>query len=386
MKSKLLFILLLFLYSCGSNRINPSGKNINPINIDYDYYLLKNNLVEFDIYSSIPYSELIFKKYRDGFVSNIVSSIKILDEGHKIIYSDSWSNDINSDFFENTQSSKKYINSHTIILEQSTSYYLFLEINDYNNQKHWYKNLTLKFERFEGLSDIKLFAKQGNIFNKLEYLEDDSLQDIDTVWVKYQILDDEIDHKGVTFNISDKTLDVNKEKTSVNISKAELSNYTINFLPIPLTKYSDGRIFIECIYKDNHKQRSIIIDGSKLVEYNYEQLIGPIEYILNSSDYIEFVDLDSTQKVDFIINYWALDKRKDLFKEFYSRVEYANKRFKNVIHAGSESDKGRIYIKYGAPNNIDYKFNQTGEFEIWTYHNKTFIFINRFGYYECYKC
>ena len=290
MKSKLLFILLLFLYSCGSNRINPSGKNINPINIDYDYYFLKNNLVEFDIYSSIPYSELIFKKYRDGFVSNIVSSIKILDEGHKIIYSDSWSNDINSDFFENTQSSKKYINSHTIILEQSTSYYLFLEINDYNNQKHWYKNLTLKFERFEGLSDIKLFAKQGDIFNKLEYLEDDSLQDIDTVWVKYQILDDEIDHKGVTFNISDITLDVNKEKTSVNISKAELSNYTINFLPIPLTKYSDGRIFIECIYKDNHKQRSIIIDGSKLVEYNYEQLIGPIEYILNSSDYIEFVD------------------------------------------------------------------------------------------------
>ena len=52
----------------------------------------------------------------------------------------------------------------------------------------------------------------------------------------------------------------------------------------------------------------------------------------------------------------------------------------------SDSDQGKIYIIYGRPQNIDYEFNENGEYEIWQYRNKKFVFINRFGYFECYQC
>ena len=98
------------------------------------------------------------------------------------------------------------------------------------------------------------------------------------------------------------------------------------------------------------------------------------------------VGLDSLQKIDYIYKYWSKDKNSDLLDEFYSRVIYSNMNFKSIKSSGSQSDKGKIYIIYGKPLNVDYSFTQNGDYEIWYYHDKKFIFINRFGYYECYKC
>ena len=76
-----------------------------------------------------------------------------------------------------------------------------------------------------------------------------------------------------------------------------------------------------------------------------------------------------------------------LFNEFYLRVEYANLKYRNILGDGSKSDKGRIYIVYGKPFNIENRISQNGDYqEIWIYRDRKFIFINRYGYYECYNC
>ena len=76
-----------------------------------------------------------------------------------------------------------------------------------------------------------------------------------------------------------------------------------------------------------------------------------------------------------------------LLKEFYSRVQYSNVEFKSIKGTGSESDKGKIYIVYGKPFDIEYQLSEAGDYqEIWIYRDEKFIFINRYGYYECYNC
>ena len=109
-------------------------------------------------------------------------------------------------------------------------------------------------------------------------------------------------------------------------------------------------------------------------------------YIFNSQEYIEYVDLDSLGRIEFIEDYWKQKKDNDLLYEFYNRVVYANTNFKKIGKPGSASDMGKIYIIYGKPLSVDFEFNENGEFEIWKYRNKKFIFINRFGYFECYRC
>ena len=108
--------------------------------------------------------------------------------------------------------------------------------------------------------------------------------------------------------------------------------------------------------------------------------------MFNRTEYIQYADLDSFQRVAYIEDYWLEKDNPNLFIEFYKRVRYSNVNFKKIGFKGSDSDQGRIYIIHGRPQNIDYEFNENGEFEIWQYRNKKFIFINRFGYYECYQC
>ena len=70
-------------------------------------------------------------------------------------------------------------------------------------------------------------------------------------------------------------------------------------------------------------------------------------YIFNSQEYIEYVDLDSLGRIEFIEDYWMQKKDNDLLYEFYNRVVYANTNFKKL--SGSASDMGKIYIIYGKP-------------------------------------
>ena len=77
---------------------------------------------------------------------------------------------------------------------------------------------------------------------------------------------------------------------------------------------------------------------------------------------------------------------KQLLQEFYNRIKYVNIHYFEGLDKGWKSDRGRIYILNGPPLSINYEFNENGEFEIWTYNSKRFIFINRYGAFECYMC
>ncbi|HEU4928473.1 MAG TPA: GWxTD domain-containing protein [Candidatus Krumholzibacteria bacterium] len=64
------------------------------------------------------------------------------------------------------------------------------------------------------------------------------------------------------------------------------------------------------------------------------------------------------------------------------RVQYAVRQF-SQFGPGWRSDRGRVYIRYGPPEQIDTAMDQRaqGEYEIWRYYsqNRTFVFFDMFG-------
>lgn len=72
----------------------------------------------------------------------------------------------------------------------------------------------------------------------------------------------------------------------------------------------------------------------------------------------------------------------EALNQFLSRVQYAMREF-GQFGPGWQSDRGRVYIRYGPPEQIDTAMDQRaqGEYEIWRYYsvNRTFVFFDMFG-------
>ena len=395
MNNKILLILVVFLFSCSLSLPIIPNDNDKKINIDYDYYYLNDSNLLFDISYSIPYKELIFIKEADGFYSNITCSIRLENKDGDILYSNSWMDSIYLEYFEETTTSNKYLSYYSLSIDNkkihqngdAADYILHIEINDYPNHKYWNNNIILSIKEPEILSDLNFFIKNNNEYVKMENFKNDDIEDIDTIWVKYQIIDDNIDSSGIKFEIKQNSLDSKEQYLTLTIDKENIQTYKINLLPIPLKDIYSGEIIANCYYKNIKKQAFVSLLNDNSIEYDYEILFGPMEYILDEREYIDYITLKREEKMNYVLQYWENINDPSLLNEFYSRIEYSNLKFRNILGDGFKSDKGKIYIIYGKPFNIENRINQNGDYqEIWIYRNKKFIFINKYGYYECYNC
>ena len=70
-------------------------------------------------------------------------------------------------------------------------------------------------------------------------------------------------------------------------------------------------------------------------------------------------------------------------QEFYLRIDYAIRNFKTIAGAnGANTDRGKVYIKFGKPVNIDRTSDNHGNIiETWTYNNpqRKFVFVDKKG-------
>jgi GWxTD domain-containing protein len=106
--------------------------------------------------------------------------------------------------------------------------------------------------------------------------------------------------------------------------------------------------------------------------------------------YESLTELNAKRK--FMYEFW---KRRDpdpttlgneVKKEYLGRVEHANLSFRGGLKDGWKTDRGRVYIVYGPPDEIERHPNEmdTKSYEIWYYHSiqggVEFDFIDRSGF------
>lgn len=80
-------------------------------------------------------------------------------------------------------------------------------------------------------------------------------------------------------------------------------------------------------------------------------------------------------KSKFLTDFWKArdkdpsDENNQYLKDYIRRIKESNIRFKSISRPGWKTDRGRIYMIYGAPSEIDRYPNQTESrpYEIWNY-------------------
>lgn len=112
----------------------------------------------------------------------------------------------------------------------------------------------------------------------------------------------------------------------------------------------------------------------KELDNEYEKMI----YILSDEDIKRYEMLKLlNDKRKFLYAFWKskdLNPNKPILKykqEYFKRIDEANRMFKEAYNEGWKTDRGRIFIIYGKPDDIDNHPFQAGtkSYQVWTYNS-----------------
>ncbi len=125
------------------------------------------------------------------------------------------------------------------------------------------------------------------------------------------------------------------------------------------------------------------------------QYLEFINYFASEQEQRELKNLTGDAKKGFLIRFWKKydpdpsTPANEFLPAFIERVRYADKNFSFIGKKGRYSDRGRIYIKYGPPDQIERKSQSWASKDVikWIYYKRgqmEFIFVdlNQNGNYE----
>ncbi len=382
-----IYILFFLILSCSGNRMNMDINNdeLNFIKVEVIQLFNYNDKVEIQLQIKLPTNRLVFKKNIEGFNSEISIDAIFTNKDYKVLFSDNWNFEINKKYFEETKSNQEILVTKNIFIDKDISS-LNLIIGDFKNNISWIKNKTIILSENIHLSDIFINKKDDNGYTPILNNE---LVNIDTLWINFFSSVDN-DTINITYNFFIQQINNSDKEIILNKEIEYISNNNNNY-PIPIISsfFNGVEIIIENDF--NKKTKEILVDRYKEIEYDYSMLVGPMEYILESSNYKkyrEYADLNYENKLIYIKNYWFVNENSEnskgnqLLKEFYNRVEYVNYNYNYLSLKGWETDRGKILIIYGYPYDIQNEYTTDGELEIWTYkNNRQYTFINKYGNY-----
>ncbi len=115
---------------------------------------------------------------------------------------------------------------------------------------------------------------------------------------------------------------------------------------------------------------------SQMSEPEIEQEFEYINYVLRKEQKATFLQLqDVDKKRRFLFDFWySHDPTKDTVRnefrdEYLKRIEYGNQYYSAFGKEGWKTDRGRVYIIYGPPTNVELytSSGDTKPYEIWNY-------------------
>lgn len=115
--------------------------------------------------------------------------------------------------------------------------------------------------------------------------------------------------------------------------------------------------------------------------------LAALRYISAADEYRRLATAHEAERDSLIAAFWRRrdptpgTEQNELRDEFYRRVKFAEARFAitGVSKAGWETDRGRIYIVYGPPQEVHHRLEETGSspYEVWLYPHRDRYFVFR---------
>ncbi len=208
-----------------------------------------------------------------------------------------------------------------------------------------------------------------------------------------------INHEKVKRRINDSNVEVGMMK----VNSLRTGAYTFTYIitdSVDNTQYSTSEkffIFNPSLPNDTLVSASATnIDASEYATMSEEELNKEFEqsrYVATKSEIDQYKKLNGVEaKRKAMFQFWGSrdDDRttpeNEQKREYFRRVAVANTQYKTGFREGWKTDRGRVYILYGAPDEVERHANEidTKPYEAWHYNSiqggVQFIFGDRTGF------
>lgn len=190
---------------------------------------------------------------------------------------------------------------------------------------------------------------------------------------------------------------------AINISKLPSGKYTLIITIADSLKSltsSSSKVFfvynplvVDTTYYSNFEDDFIVSEFSVLEEVELSEIFKLIKYTAKADELDQWdrlVDIEGKRK--FMYNFWKLrdpDPKtpfNEVKTEYFNRVAYSNTNFGTSRRQGWKTDRGRVYILYGEPSEIErFPYQSDAKpYEIWKYNNLEggviFVFADLTGF------
>ncbi len=130
--------------------------------------------------------------------------------------------------------------------------------------------------------------------------------------------------------------------------------------------------------------------GSWIVD-NWSKALSLIKYEATSKEMDILEDIDDPQKrLEAWSCFWRIrdpvpaTSENEALQEYFRRIDVANRTWSSTLRKGYQSDRGRVYITLGPPDEIIERPVPSGQvpYEVWQYYNYNFeiVFADRIGF------
>lgn len=360
-------------------------------------------------YVQIVNDNLTFVKTDSGFEAEVQIELFLTKEDQDFVFNRTISKKIFVADYGETNDNDHLNTMYSEVPVDSGKYEAVVTVTDKNSNKQLSQKQVLSVNapgpedaRFE-LSDILFFSEyktdeQGNITGfepeltgnfsgagdfVYAYLNSYSFDDADSIFIRYSVKD----NQGAIIQQNNYVLPKEKglQEHFIRLNRYYFSRsvYTLevaaNVQDQWTTRTNSFAFFWR--YAPNSKQ-----DLDMAIEY--------LKYI-GRDDSIKYYRKKSfEEKRDYFQRFWSKrdpnpdTKENELMIEYYRRINFSNENFSATGLAGWLTDRGRIYVKFGQPDEVERHPFEANSYPyiIWRYYgiHKTFLFIDRsgFGDYE----
>lgn len=396
-----LFGLAALLSGCGSglHSFAPDVKNtLFPPRFGFfiiNYPLVNSDSSESILYARIRYDDVVFERTDSGFSSHFQFSINVFSDKEltEIRYSKILDRRITVATYSMTNSTTAYDTVEDKLTLEPGKYYIVLKLYDYNTDHTSSREIEHTFKDFLrsplAISDVLLYDRSDTSGVPVDVLKGRTGTILADFYVTMQDAPARFSLHAVAKSVeSPTTID-----TTLEIRQAgSVQRYK---LPIDTRGLAAGTYQLKLEVKKDLDESSsqttfrILRSSIPLVPAELDREIDPLTYITTPGEIATMKTGTFQERREKFLDFWLrrADNNKEAAEamraEFYKRVDFANQHFEGGLSHGWRSDRGRIYIIYGQPDQVethDEDFS-TPPYQIWYYYNLKleFVFLDEFG-------
>lgn len=384
-----------------------------PVFFDSNRFLTDTGNIIFEITYKVFHKDLLFQEYQGQMISQLDVELSIATAEDEVLYNKPFSNRIIVESAESTINPEIFF-IDKIVVEVTPGIYKFrIDVRDrFSGEKIvWEKTLEEILPAQTQLSDVELTSfQQANTSDRFINFKRDNI--IFLVNPNHLFNPEEQPELGYYFELY--LPDTLKGEHLQEDLKIISQNDSVYYEQLQeFTPDSSKKIFYDTISIDNWKpgtyqlvvnikdEKDSILASTKemlyiappkptLTEEDVEEEYKYAKYFMSSSERNFFNSLeDNESKMNFLNRFWRANdpnpktEKSEFREEIIKRVNYANEHFSH-FKDGLETDRGRIYIRYGKPEEIierGFGF-RARPYIIWKYYQggkRVYIFVDFSG-------